>query len=610
LLAVCAYITVFVSLKHSAPSEAKMTRNLFQGARGESGQWVERLNRGEYTLTCESSEGDENALKLIGVVAKYVESRENPPTHDPTQRTLIWRATAPTAIHEANGGADTLDGPLFIEVKDSNGALLGSGKTDRVGPALRRENDVWIGLAPLRWTQLEESGKGEYLLPAGWRKEADDRFLVAQGPVIWNSAGSDIIRSITSESLNATSLTAGILNNAQATLTGEGTMGGGQIWAERVEVAGATLRFLAPLKFEHQRGWKGTAAEGLALRPDSPDLSGSLNSRGALELKDFQAHGILDAVNSKGNVSALNIREIKANGAKWTSAGLQMEGNVQWNLDLNEKGGRTTSYLLRAPRAFYRSGPGNELPKDMPADSIRSEGNPVLTWNDNTLNSSAMTYLVDEHSWHLESPVHGTVPGGSFSTKSASGSASQWIFNGPIRADYKNWGSLRGDRLVWDESPEPVYTFTGKPAVLIGLERRLSGEKIIRKNNQLQFPQGIQGSLNMQGETLTLRADRADIIGGDNMGSSVSGISIKEARLAGRVECLTENYRFSAQEAIITFDNNQPSKIIAKGKTSLQGSLGSGVGEYLELTFEKGKKQPHINWSGQVRGKFEAPFDK
>ena len=610
LLAICAYITIFVSLKRPVIKEAEMTRNPFQGTRGESGQWVERLSRGEYTMTCESSEGNESALKLKGVAVTYT---ENPRVNNPAQRTLIWRIKAPTAVHETKMSVDTLDGPLFIEINDVSGTLLGSGKIDQTGPALRRENDVWLGLAPLRWTQLDESGKGEYFLPAGWRKNADDRFVVEQGPVVWNSTGSDIIRSVKAESLDATGISTGILINAQATLIGESAMGGGQIWAERVEVAGETLRFLAPLKFEHQRGWNGTASEGIAIRSPSSNSSNISvtqnspnppNSHDALELKDFRAQGLLDAANNDGSASAINVRQVSANGARLTRAGLQMEGNVQWDLDLREKNGRAANYLLRAPRAFYRSAPGNELPKDMAIGSIRSEGNPVLTWDNNTLSAPVMTYLIAERIWRLDEPVYGTVTGGSFSAKSASGTASRWIFNGPIRADYKNWGSLRGNSLIWNESPESIYTFTGNPAVLTGLERRLSGEKIIRKNNQLQFPLGIQGSLNIQGETFGLRADRAEVVGNDNINS------IKEAHLIGRVECLTETYRFSAQEAIITFDNNRISKIIAKGEASLQGSLGSGVGEFLELNFEQGKSRPRINWSGQVRGKIEAPFGK
>jgi hypothetical protein len=167
-----------------------------------------------------------------------------------------------------------------------------------------------------------------------------------------------------------------------------------------------------------------------------------------------------------------------------------------------------------------------------------------------------------------------------------------------------------GGRLIWDESPEPVYTFIGTPAVLVGLDRRLAGEKIVHKSNQLQFPNGVQGSLNFQGETFTLKADNAVIIGNDNIGSGRSAVSVKEVRLAGRVECSAESYRFSSEEAIITFQNNRLKQITAKRSASLQGSLGSGIGDIMELTFEQGTSKPIISWSGRVRGKAEVPFER
>ena len=600
LLAACICITAFISMKGTKPKEVGLNRNFFQGARGEKGQWTERLPRGEYTLTCESSEGDENSLKLIGVEAKYI---ENPTARNPAQRSLVWHVTAPMATREVGGTVEILEGPLFIQVKDINGVLLGSGKSDQEGPALRRENDVWFGLAPLHWTHLDELGKGEYVLPAGWRKENDDRFVVERGPVVWNSMGTDLIRELTAESLNANDLKTGFFNNVRATLVGNGTSEGGQIWAERVEVEGAMMRFPAPLRFEHQHGWQGTATEGFAVRP------GTLNSAGTLELKNFMASGLLDTANTSGNVNMVNVRQVRANGTKWTNAGMQMEGSVQWDIDVNEKKGGSTRYLLRAPRALYRSGQGDELPKDIAIGSIRSEGHPVLTWNSNSLSASAMTYLAPEQSWRLDGPVYGTVPGGSFSAGPALGSASNWIFNGPIRADYRTWGTLRGDRLVWDEIPESVYTFIGHPAVLIGLDRRLSGEKIIHMSNQLQFPSGIQGSLNFNGETFILKADRAEIIGDDNTGSSRAAISIREVRLVGRVECAGQNYKFSSKEARIAFDKNRLRQITAKGGVSLHGSLGNGFGDTFELIFEEGKNQPVVNWSGRVRGNIEVSLD-
>ncbi|MDR2697300.1 MAG: hypothetical protein LBB40_02360 [Holophagales bacterium] len=601
LITACIFVSVFLSINPPKEKEIALTNNFFQGIRGEKGQWTEKLARGEYTLTCESSESDGNTLKLKGVEARYIEDFV---AQDPARRTLVWHITAPTATHDNEKTSDTLDGPLFIQVKDIDGTLVGSGKSDVEGPVLRRESGVWLGLAPLHWIQADESGKGEYFLPAGWRKENNDWFVVEHGPVVWNSMGTDLVRTLTADSLSAKDLTTGVLNDVKARLVGNGELESGAIWAERAEIAGTELRFPAPIKFENQNGWQGIASEGIAVRPGTSDVPG------VLELKDFSASGLLNSLDTIGNAPKVNVRQARANGTRWSSAGLQMEGSVQWDLDVNEKDGNTTRYLLKAPRTFYRNASGDELPKDIAIGSISSEGYPVLTWNKNSLSAPKMTYLIKEQTWHLGGPVYGIIPGGSFAAGPASGSASHWIFNGSIRADYKSWGTLRGDRLIWDESPEPVYTFTGNPTVLVGIDRRLAGEKIVHKNNQLQFPNGVQGSLNFQGETFTLKADNAVIIGNENIAPGTSATLVREVRLTGRVECSAQGYRFSSKEANIIFENNRPKQITAKGDASLHGSLGSGSGDILELTFEQGKSKPLINWSGRVRGKTEVPFER
>ncbi|MDR0498700.1 MAG: hypothetical protein LBH03_03050 [Holophagales bacterium] len=601
LIAVCILITSFLSVNRLGVKEVVMTNTFFQGMRGEKGLWYEKLTGGEYTLTCESSEGDENLLKLKDVEAKYVEELSN---KNPETQTLIWHIKAPTATHENEKTTDTLDGPLFIQVKDINGILLGSGKSESEGPALRRKNDIWFGLAPLHWIQADESGKGEYFLPAGWRKQDDDWFIAEHGPIIWNSMGTDLVNSLTADSLSAKDLTTGVLNNVKARLVGNDTLERGEIWAERMEIAGTELRFPAPLKFEHQNGWQGTASEGIAVR------SGASDKPGVLELKDFRASGLLNPPDATGKILKVNLHQAKANGTRWSSAGLQMEGDVQWDLDLSRKNGNTTRYILKAPRAFYRNASGDELPKDIVIGAIRSEGYPVLTWDENSLSAPIMTYLIKEQIWHLEGAAYGIIPGGSFSAGSAFGSISHWEFDGPIRTDYKNWGTLRGDSLIWNEFPESVYTFTGKPTVLIGLDRRLAGEKIVHIGNQLQFPSGIQGSFNFQGETFTLKADNAIFVGDENIVSGASAKSIKEVRLMGSVEYSAKSYKFSSKEAIITLENNRLKQITAKGGVSLQGNLGSGIGDILELTFEQGRNQPFINWSGRARGKVEVYFDR
>jgi hypothetical protein len=567
------------------------------------------LQRGSYTLTCESSEGTEDLLLLSGVEATYAES---PAAGLQAQRILTWHISSPSASRNPASATDTLDGPLRIQVKDVHGNLLGSGESGTGGPALRRVKDVWHGLAPLRWTQIDDQGKGDYLLPAGWRKEADDRIVIGHGPVVWRSAKAEIIHELTAASLVAKDFSNGIFFGVKASLVGEGALAGGEITAGRVETSEATLRFEAPVAFENKRGWHGTALEGIAIH------SSANNSTASVDLKDFSASGTLFAERPADGHAAIFVRHAKANGVRWTRAGLQMEGNVQWLLSNGgsaadagpDRGGiGADGYLLRAPRLFYRGAPGSELPANVALGTIRSEGYPVLEWGGRTLSSPTMTFSSSNRAWLLDGPVHGTVPGGTFSSGPAAGSPAGWEFTGPVRADYLNWGTLMGDRLHMAESQEPTYTFTGRPAVLVGFDRRLQGAKIIRRGHLLLFPNGFQGHLNYRGETMTLRADTAEISSPSDLIGT--GHEIKEARLSGRVEGSAQGVKFSSKEATITFDSgNQPRLIVAKGGTALHGSLGSGFGETLELAFEPGKSQPTLSWTGHVRGKIEVDLER
>ena len=606
LLCGCMVFTVAVAERRPEIPEAHFPKSMFHGTRGLKGQWTEMLPRGEYTIFCESSEGDGKMIRLFGVQAKYTEA---PLDSEPaeTRRTLVWHITAPSASHDPGGEVDTIDGPLLIQVMDTNGTLLGSGRSENQGPSLRRVKDVWMGLAPLHWTHLDILGKGEYFLPTGWRKEIDDRLVAPNGPVVWNSLVDDFVRSIQAGTLDAKNVEEATLADVEATLMGDDAMGGGKIWAEQMEVAGESLRFLAPLTFEHNHGWRGSASGGTATRT----LADA--SAGVVKLDDFKATGILTARSATGNISSANVRKAKADKATWNVAGLRMEGGTEWEMDVLGKKSDSTTYVLTAPRTIYKRGPGEDLPEGMSPNSIRAEGGAVLAWNGNTVISPAMSYIVSTQTWRLEGAVTGSTPWGRFAAGKASGTVSNWECSETIRADHNYWGTFQGDSLTWDGAIEPTYTFIGKPVVLFGLGRRLTGEKIIQKGNRLIFSSGIQGNITFQGEAFTLRADRAEMIGPENAAPKVARTAdfrLTEVKLSGRVECSGQGYRFSSREALITFDGNRPAKIVAKGEATLQGSVGSGSGETMELIFQRGETMPRIQWAGSVRGKHEVPIGR
>jgi len=606
LLSGCIVFTVAVAERPTEIPEAHFPKSMFQGTRGLKGQWTEMLPRGEYTIFCESSEGDGKMIKLFGVKAKYTEA---PLDSEPaeTRRTLVWHITAPSASHDPSGEIDTIDGPLLIQVMDTKGALLGSGRSENSGPSLRREKDVWMGLAPLHWTHLDVLGKGEYYLPTGWRKEKDDRLVASNGPVVWNSLEDDFVRSIKAGSLDAKNVDEATLADVEATLMGDDAMGGGKILAEQMEVAGESLRFLAALTFEHNHGWHGSASGGTATRT----LADA--SAGVVELSDFEATGVLVAKSAAGNVSSANVHKAKADRATWNVAGLRMEGSTKWDMDVLGKKGDSTNYVLTAPKTIYKRGPGEGLPEVMSPNSIRAEGGAVLAWNGNTILSPAMSYNVSNQTWRLEGAVSGTAPWGSFSAGKASGAVSNWECSGTIRADHHYWGTFQGDSLTWDGADEPTYIFLGKPVVLFGLGRRLTGEKIVQKGNSLLFPSGMQGNIAFQGEAFTLRADRVEIIGPPNAAPRVTksaDFRLSEIKLFGRVECSGQGYRFSSREALITFDGNRPAKVVAKGDATLQGNAGSGSGDTMELIFQRGETMPRVQWAGNVRGNHEVPIGR
>jgi hypothetical protein len=123
----------------------------------------------------------------------------------------------------------------------------------------------------------------------------------------------------------------------------------------------------------------------------------------------------------------------------------------------------------------------------------------------------------------------------------------------------------------------------------------------------------VQGNITFQGEAFSLRADRAEMVGTEKdgaKGSQAADLRLTEIALYGRVECSGQGYRFSSNEALIVFDGNRPTRVLAKGRAALQGSAGSGVGDALEILFEPGKAMPRIQWVGGVRGKHEVPLGR
>lgn len=182
---------------------------------------------------------------------------------------------------------------------------------------------------------------------------------------------------------------------------------------------------------------------------------------------------------------------------------------------------------------------------------------------------------------------------GTFSAGAGTGDPHRWIFEGPVLADLFGGGNLRGARLIWEESKKgasPAWTIQGRPATWNRLRERLSGLRILRQGERLEFPEGIMGSLAASQGDMTLRADR-----GDSDPAKVT--------LSGHVECQGMGWRLKADRILVVLGPGRIVKTVrAEGGVLLRGRMGEGRGEALDLDITT----QMARWQGRVRGLAET----
>ena len=137
---------------------------------------------------------------------------------------------------------------------------------------------------------------------------------------------------------------------------------------------------------------------------------------------------------------------------------------------------------------------------------------------------------------------------------------------------------------MWEET---LWTLTGRPAAWSRLRERLSGPRILRKDEVVTFPEGLSGTLAAPDGDLFLRAER--------------GLSdAQKVVLSGGVECQGQGWHLVADTVTVTLGPERSVKLVhAQGAVTLRGQLGEGQGEELDL--EPGPKI--VRWQGRVRGK-------
>lgn len=523
-----------------------------EGTKGSVGTLTEQLGSSRMVLSYKTIEGSEQDLRLEQVSGRLDE------------QTGVWRLQSPRARRET--GIWTLQGPMDLDLAlRAAGPLLGRGRIDGEGPALRWTGDEWEGLAPLTWDSQEGATRGLWHLPAGWRREGDGRLRVDRGPVRWQAPENGVkptLLTMEADRLWATpGFQTGHLEGVKARLVE------GSLQASVADLTPDTITWPGPLSFERADGWRGQAEGGLAPRP----LPGTGFQQ--VELRGFRANRAVAAGEER----------LTTQGARWTPAGLRLEGNVIWDQPLDGQ-----RLVLKAPRVLMREAPGRDLPDNLPVGFAVAEGQAVLAWGRRSLSSPRMEVERASRRWTLQAPVLGRGEDGTFSGGAGKGDPRSWTIEGPVQVNLFSGGSLRGAKLVWAEA---LWTLTGRPAAWSRLRERLSGPRIVRRGEVVTFPEGLSGTLAAADGDLYLRAER---------GQSEA----QRIRLEGGVECQGQGWRLAADSVTVTLGPDRTVRLIhAQGAVTLRGQLGEGQGEALDL--EPGPKS--VTWKGRVRGKGAGP---
>ena len=553
LLGIAGATIVFVG---SGPRPLKPTEGgLFGdgGTQGRFGTVTEPLGQGLFTLTYDTLQGKPNDLRLHGVTGRL----EEPLTH--------WKMVSPAA--KKTNEVWTLMAPMELEAeKPGETALLGKGHIAGAAPALGWEQGVWHGLSPLVWDDLQGSARGRWDLPAGWYRGLDGRFVVDHGPVHWVAALPGTIRS-----MDALSMWAGLGFQEGHLEQVTAQLDGGVVNADVVDILPLWVRWTAPIRFTRDDGWHGTASQGQAPRPPEGKAFDQVAFR------DFRAERAIPG----------GTENLQADGARWTPAGLRLEGAVRWEQPLEEQAQDGKRLLLRAPRLLQRVGPGGDLPPELAVDEAWAEPQAVLTWGDRSLSSPRIEGRHKQREWKILAPALGKGAMGTFRAGEGRGKPSRWTFDGPIQAELVDGAQVRAEGLVWENA---VWTLTGHPVTCTRLRERLSGPRLVRREEELRFPDGISGALAGLDGDMSLRADQ--------------GIAFKTViNLTGRVECQGSGWRLQADRISVTLaPGNIVKRVAANGSVVLKGRMGEGRGDALDLDPELKTAQ----WHGRVKALTEV----
>ena len=134
------------------------------------------------------------------------------------------------------------------------------------------------------------------------------------------------------------------------------------------------------------------------------------------------------------------------------------------------------------------------------------------------------------------------------------------------------------------------YTMTGRPVTMTRIRERLTGPRVVRTGDLLEFPDGLAGALAALDGDINLQADRG----------RVQGISHRPGRPGG---AQGQGWSLQADRISVTLGaGNMVKKVNGNGGVFLRGRMGEGRGEALTLD----PVQKTATWLGRVKAVTEV----
>jgi hypothetical protein len=119
---------------------------------------------------------------------------------------------------------------------------------------------------------------------------------------------------------------------------------------------------------------------------------------------------------------------------------------------------------------------------------------------------------------------------------------------------------------------------------------RLTGPRLVRTGDLLEFPEGVAGALAALDGDINLQADKGRVLP-------------TVINLDGRVECQGQGWRLQADRISVTLGaGNMVKRVDGSGGVFLRGRMGEGRGD--ALTLDPNLKS--ATWLGRVKGATEV----